>query len=873
MKVPTANVVVAFNKEVMTRLFTAGATYSNLLHGLKGDDLEDMLLFDNQANPNFLSFEHGFGLKMGNQFKLSFIDPQGEFEKRFFTTNIAKEIAGTYELTPEKLQSALHQDATSQEGTKSLELMKDQAFFSDFVKEYEDYYGERKLYIAYGTGDNLDLWSGPHTVTLTGANITVKGPKKIDLRLAGQPAPIIRNQRRGMFNEIIDLDLAGLTSRYTGFSENIEFSNFLPKGAGGQTGQTTYDTVDGFGVGYNPLRYMGLTKGDHLVEQIRLKNEEFTNTFPEIEGAFGDFDFHSIVVDALRMYVQNATNNNNVIVLLPNINLICRQAITDIAMNAKREADPEATPTSPFGQATGLRNAATQFGGLGYDTVRFAYRNDMTQLARRKLFIENFLTSFGLLLNEVPRATQDLTLPPQALPQALPNSFVSAERGRSEYERTSNYYRDNIFQAYIEGASNKGIPDHKVQVDKIIDAINKRSKGVYQIELAVINETDIKVLDFWSERNSDISCYKFPLFGGYTDFSAEKEAIIVGDQALIAEYLYARATLDQQAQADAEEGALTAAEASLSTPLHPLDRQILANKNYQKRMGNILNPVGMGSTLGSFGNISYIPDDFSYTDAQFSDEQKKFIKERRIPVFRMNTTNPNILDLKFNYTNYFTLLKQGYTKAVERKASAVAEGVIPEGVGFFKVSNVGEAAEYLLRKQYTLGMGKKDKQKLIQSLANQLDPELLEALPDVSSEEAALGLAAILDKVLSKNNLFGTIDIDQMLPGSPIDVFIDFANKMFRQQYSLNIKTLPTFYLSTMGSTVQAPCIVFAQDKDIRQTRTKKRTVLNRFFSGQYKIMGFKHSISTGTCHSEFVLTKNAPDFNKIDREEQEDVE
>mgnify|MGYP001180521370 CR=1 FL=1 len=46
MNIPTANIVIGFNKEVMERLFTAGATYKNLIQGLTLDGIEDVLLFE-----------------------------------------------------------------------------------------------------------------------------------------------------------------------------------------------------------------------------------------------------------------------------------------------------------------------------------------------------------------------------------------------------------------------------------------------------------------------------------------------------------------------------------------------------------------------------------------------------------------------------------------------------------------------------------------------------------------------------------------------------------------------------------------------------------------------------------------------------------
>ena len=94
MRIPTANIIIGFNREVMDRLFTTGATYTNLIKELTLSGTDDALLFDSQSNPNFISFEHTNGMGKGMKMVLTLIDPKGEFEKRFATDSIVKNIAG-----------------------------------------------------------------------------------------------------------------------------------------------------------------------------------------------------------------------------------------------------------------------------------------------------------------------------------------------------------------------------------------------------------------------------------------------------------------------------------------------------------------------------------------------------------------------------------------------------------------------------------------------------------------------------------------------------------------------------------------------------------------------------------------------------------
>lgn len=903
MKVPTANVIVGLNKKVMKRLFSEGATYSNLIDGLSKDN-EGALLFDNDSNPNFIAFEHSFGYKMDNSFTLSFIDPEGSFENTFFSNNMLEQIAGSYHSTPEKLKSAGENQGFCEEVVRSNELMKDTAFKSDFVDQYKAYTGRKKFYIAYGTGDNLDLWSGPHEVWLMGANVKVKGPRKIELRFAGNIKPLKVGNRKGLYNESIDknIDMGGMTNRFTGFSEDIEFKNLLPL-----EGDDDYELVDSYGKAYNPLRNMGLTESDQLVKELKIKNENFLREIPLSEIIFRDFDLHYMVVDALRRYIQNATNNNNVIVLLPNLNLVCRQLIRDLMTNARIDAvtaqsysddqfllsqQAAGTTSLPFpisSEVVGdtLGPAAPDFSFLGVGSeklegVRIAYDPILTEIGRKKQFLELFLSNLGLSLNSVRKGFRNPYQDTRALPQQYAGAKFAAEKGRTQKERATNHIKANDYQAYIEASSKEGLPDHHRIIKDVISNINKATKGIYQIDLAFVTETQVSVLDYWSGTDGPV-CKKYPLFGGYTDFSEDKEAIIIGDKALINQYLYGAVDLENEILKEAEALDWTklmeradfpekfSSGYSAQIPLHPLDRQVLVHVGYQKRINKLIRPET--SNIGSFGDFTYIPDEFTYKEKAFDDHQLKFIKEKQTPIFRYNTSNPNVLELKFNYdAQYMQYLKSGYTKGISRRASAAASGILNVGVGSFKIASYEAAFEYIARNNFKAGMGTKARQALINTLSLQLDPSFVTAIGIADEQAIAESLVAIMDKIYTENNLFGTYEVDQMLPGEPISLFVDFANQMFRKTFSLTLRTLPVFHLSNLGTTLQSPCIVFAQDQDIRQTISPNRSLLNKFYSGQYVIQGFKHTINMGTCQSEFVLTKNAPDFKRLDKAQGESV-
>jgi len=220
MNIPTANIVVAFNKETMDRLFSSGATYTSLVAQLT-EGTENALLFDNVANPNFISFEHSLGLGGGMKMSLSFIDPKDEFESRFFKTNPAELIQGFSDPASEKTTSFI---TDKPDDVRQSQEKYSKEYVAQYKQELAKSIGEREIYVAYGTGKNLDLWSGPHRTILTNADITVKGAKKVTLTMTPTTNALDIGQRRGAYNEQANLNLQGLKMRYAGQSQEIKFN-------------------------------------------------------------------------------------------------------------------------------------------------------------------------------------------------------------------------------------------------------------------------------------------------------------------------------------------------------------------------------------------------------------------------------------------------------------------------------------------------------------------------------------------------------------------------------------------------------------------------------------------------------------------------
>jgi len=316
-------------------------------------------------------------------------------------------------------------------------------------------------------------------------------------------------------------------------------------------------------------------------------------------------------------------------------------------------------------------------------------------------------------------------------------------------------------------------------------------------------------------------------------------------------YIHTQENLATSAQQDYENSLI----ASLKTiPLHPLDL-ILADEDYKTSIQNISNPKIKGS--GPFGDISDVPDDFAFDNSDIAPDLETFARDEGVSVFRYNTPNPNILDMKFNFgAIYLAQLKMGFQKTVTNRSSYVAEGVLPIGVGSLPIRTVGAAAEFIRQKDIASGLGQGEARKdTLKKLSGRLSDDVLKDLNVITIVDVANQVAAILDHTLNDPNK-GTIEIDQILDGSPQSIMTDLMQDMYRKALQMTITTLPAFHLSNIWH-MNSPCLVFAQDAHIHQSNAPERTLMNSFFSGLYRIVGFKHIINTSKSESTFNLVKN----------------
>lgn len=903
MNIPVPHVVVAFDRRTISTLFKVGTNYEDLAQEIAKSD--DALLFDSQANPNFISFEHTFGgNEEGNIMKLTLIDPKKEFEERFMLENSSNSlhdyIAKKRPQKSDPIRELWAQQAKSDAEVTS-EISKYKGYFAGELAKQQN--KTQRLYVAYGVGPNLDSWSGPHTMQLLGAEIAIEGSRQITLTMMATKLSFSTEGRRDIHQTDVNLNLHGMGIEIDARSFPINFANFA-------------ETI------YPPYKEKLPESLDSLyLETFETEYAEYLDLVNLEDSALfiNKLDIHLLLTDVIRDLIRKATGNSNVIVLLPNLNYTLAHMIQqnlkeeglDEATRAKRQAQRDYDNIVKDMSAMGLNadgsliNPGEASGWPGWDGFNAlqeqkaaqrnltiwntvvenneTYYHRFTEIGKLFYVLSKIVADFGMTVNSSRKNNQI-----EGILKVL-ESYKDQDKATSYNNGLHGFLNSRYFTVGITHTSTDGFPDYWGILQNITRNLSRATLGISAPNLQLFYESDLKLLEFWS----DPKWKDFPLFGG-TDrvFTSDEGAIIFGDQQLIRDFLYGaeqfgvseakkKATISayedefhdlnsldpkQTAYNEAndlgpgmdeqyENAEIEQARSILNLmPLHPLDKVIFAEGRYNKEVREITYPPH--AIIGAYGNISFIPDDFQHVD-NFSKENKEEIENLGIPVFRYNTENPNVLDLKLdNSLIYRNNLNVGFRRDVARRATATAGGILESQYASLPLTTIGDVIGFIRMHEKSLGNNPTSQKLVIEKLAKKFKAFDLGLFQGTNFTEQAKAAYAEYAATL-ENPDSPILKIDQLLPGDPVVAMAEFSDKMYRQSLQMSITTLPSFHFGT-GKMLMSPCMLFAQDAPILQTQSEMppATLLNTFMSGWYTIIGFTHTISTQGASSEFSLVK-----------------
>lgn len=285
MNVPTATILISQDKKSISKVLQklgSGAPIVDLVGQFSRE--QGVLLFSNQANPNFISFSHNL---IGNELEcvLEFIDPKNEFEENFLSSRSVfaslKEYLNKRNFSG-KERSVIEDEKIAEERKSASKLSRPSGAASTDIQLANQ---KKVFYISFGIGDNIRYWSRVQRVELTGVILDPSKSRKFTLKFAALSRPLSKVDRVGIYNELIDLNTLGNSTSVTGYSKLLNFQ-------------------------------------DYYFLKDPIYGEKDAETFP--------VDIHLLIVDTLRDYIRKASLGANVIVLLPDLTKTCASRFKQI---------------------------------------------------------------------------------------------------------------------------------------------------------------------------------------------------------------------------------------------------------------------------------------------------------------------------------------------------------------------------------------------------------------------------------------------------------------------------------------------------------------------------------------------------------------
>jgi len=644
---------------------------------------------------------------------------------------------------------------------------------SEFRDRFKRAYGTRYFYVAFGMGANTDTWAGPFKMYLQGATVEAAEGKVVTLQLTPTPAGLLRGDRRTSTNEVVNMNMNGLTVRATGYSKQVNIGL-----------QSTGE------VAYKVEPYVTTTSGAEAAsiavifeEELGINNQAVQKYYANdafLYSVFKDINFHDMIVDCLKDYISKATGKNNVMVLLPNLNLLLVEYIEQETKRILPDPSASGAYVGNHGAFAYAHNSAY----AGNDTElkkKFQWYTTVKTIVEDLGFeLQAFDTTTGASIPSMP-ASKALRLA-TSVPPTLRSPQMTQIRA---------FLENHVFHVALNTVSTNLIPDHEATLKRVMNKLSAAMKGRYPMQPITYTENNPKLLRLWAGGEKVSLPYKYhTTFGGPTHKAKENEEFIIyGDTGIIQNYLYAKKELikrhlkpsqlpqvkkavkdyknfdEKIKNAPSFEvsavvvGDATATELSEQLKfntqqrkearwravgayinyagvniLAPMDRSVL-NDNYQEIINDKVFRTDLDRT--DLGPLYELPDDFNVNRQKTTealenlkadkDKQETLVQKLRTPIFTYNTRNSNVLELRMDFSlAYFAALTLGYSKRISRRSAGVVTGKINSSHATLPITTIDEGISYLINHQFATGSNPGQRTALIEELESNFTTEALD---------------------------------------------------------------------------------------------------------------------------------------------------
>lgn len=748
--IPTVNLLIASEeqllREVLGGLGTKGTTLQGAVNKIDPRERKGLLLFNNEANPNFISFEHQFNLPE-TKAVLKFIDPKGEFESNFLATgSIFRSLVATAEKVKER------KNRKDQTASKSVDLP---PLTEEELARLTEGNLEKFLYVAYGVGSNPEDWSGIHRMKINRINYTVDGAREFTLVLVDVTRGLSRIGRTSLLKKSVNLNTFGHSLVGSGRSEKIRYEDL-------DTGYPVY--------GYE-------------------------------EGKYQPIDYHLLIVDTLVDYVRKVCSGANVVCLLPDLNFLLEDYVKGV------DAAHAGAGSSGDRKLATLKALEEVLRGLKLDHIC------IMETKNSKLF--------GLGAQPIPNGLR---------------SFYDAVQIGNKRTDSNNYVINGTWKAQLKSPEgDSALPDFIEPIRQLVNAINEYASvrpANFPISMSYFTESDMDVLKVWgNEDNKD----KYT-FNGLKTFDIEKPTVVIGHPSMLSILLFPKKVKSEFPK----------------NLIHPVNAKDLGDK-YKKQMQNI----DRSQAGRAFGSPSQVPDVFGFRE-NISKEALDIIKSENIPVFRHNTSNPNVLSIKLNDESaaYFSLLRAGYEKQVYRTAVNLgAAGKAGVRVADFPITDMKTLNAAIQTSLFSNFGPELSDEQIINDIAKRVTDDLKLDMAVATRKEVAKIIKTTIDRLRSDQDL--KIRIGQRVNANPGELMTHLANDLRKKTTQVTVETLPMFFVSSKTKHISSPVVVFSQDAPMVNQVFPNRTRFNNYLTGIYSILAYSHTISSGKAQSSFVLARS----------------
>ena len=368
------------------------------------------------------------------------------------------------------------------------------------------------LYLYYGLEDTISKHSGPHAVAIKNIYINLIGA---DVETTLVLVPHIR-----FFGSINGQSLSTVIGNNTAGKHEVKgTSQLIELIKGVAYGKNTVDKANGVNA---------------------YPSQNTTGTSPS-QISYYPLDIHLIITDIIKSYITSLTGSDNIIVLLPDLNLYLANNITKFL---------ESTTVGSYYDESKYAGIFSLNDFLQNNLVKDLYAPYLASFIKNQSIINTLKDELNLNLiydpfplSQPPGLTKDQF---KIWNDILPEAPESKIRLQISNQDSAN---QNPLEFLITGLFNK---------------LKTYSNNAFDIQL--FSESNVKLNTLWVDQKFKNS-YTLP------GTNSNNTTIVCGDPILIEKYLYGNKDNSEV----------------ISIPLHPIDNKFIGNRSYYEEVNRLLN--------------------------------------------------------------------------------------------------------------------------------------------------------------------------------------------------------------------------------------------------------------------------------------------